>query len=349
MGSEERTFLSARSDMNDFSAMPPRADVYLLTGFLGSGKTTLLRNMLRWEKDLSGTVVLVNEFGQVGIDGAILKRAGSDVVELTSGCVCCTLKGELVQALKNISARLHPRRIIIEATGVAQPESMAAILETPELKARMTLKRLVTVLDVKLWLAREILEDFFWLQLQQARLILLNKIDRVPPESVSAILEELRGQFQGCRVVPTRYCHIDPSVLWNDSGAEQPDEELVQHYRTTDAGDQFPTRETRHSHSILTEPAPLDGSGFVAFHFLEERPLDEARFKSFLKHAHPRLFRVKGPVQFLDRTVLVNFAGGSADYEPWLDEETTRLAFVGWMVEPARILRELEECVSLSV
>ena len=60
------------------------------------------------------------------------------------------------------------------------------------------------------------------------------------------------------------------------------------------------------------------------------------------------LFRIKGPVQFFDRTVLVNFAGGSADYEPWPDEEITRLAFVGWMIEPARILRELEACVNLS-
>lgn len=334
--------------MNDLSALPPRADVYLLTGFLGSGKTTLLRNMLRWEKDLSGTVVLVNEFGKVGIDGAILKRAGSDVVELTSGCVCCTLKGELVQALKDISSRFNPRRIIIEATGVAQPESMAAILKAPELSTSMTLKRLVTVLDIKLWLAREILGDFFWLQLQQAKLILLNKIDRVPPESVSTVLEELRGQFPGCRVVPTRYCRIDPEVLWSDSAAEQPDEELVQYYRANDAGHHFPTCETRHSHSILTEPAPLDGSGFVAFHFAEEKPLDESCFKSFLERVQPRLFRIKGPVQFSDRTVLVNFAGGSADYEPWPDEEVTRLAFVGWMVEPARILRDLEACVRLS-
>ena len=131
----------AHPDMNDSSALPPRADVYLLTGFLGSGKTTLLRNMLRWETDLSGTVVLVNEFGKVGIDGDILRKSGSDVVELTSGCVCCTLKGELVQALKDISARFRPRRIIIEATGVAQPESMTATLDSSEITDPMNLKR----------------------------------------------------------------------------------------------------------------------------------------------------------------------------------------------------------------
>ena len=65
--------------------------VIILAGFLGSGKTTLLKQILSWETDLSGTVVVVNEFGDVGIDGALLKDAGSDVVELTSGCICCTL------------------------------------------------------------------------------------------------------------------------------------------------------------------------------------------------------------------------------------------------------------------
>jgi G3E family GTPase len=335
--------------MNDLSALPLRADVYLLTGFLGSGKTTLLRNMLRWEKDLSGTVVLVNEFGQMGIDGAILKRAGSDVVELTSGCVCCTLKGELVQALKDISTRFNPRRIIIEATGVAQPEPMAAILETPELKARMTLKRLVTVLDIKLWLAREILGDFFWLQLQQTKLILLNKIDRVPPESVSTVLEQLRCEFPDCSVVPTRYCQVDPEVLCGDSDNKQSADELAQHFHNVDPGDHLQTFATTHLHSGLTESAPLDDSGFIAFHFAEKEPLDESCFKSFLKRTHPCLFRIKGPVRFADRTVLINFAGGSADYESWPNEEITRLAFVGWMIQPAKILKELEACVILSV
>ena len=335
--------------MNDISALPSRAEVYLLTGFLGSGKTTLVRNMLRWEKDLSGTVVLVNEFGQVGIDGDILKKAGSDVVELTSGCVCCTLKGELVQALKDISSRFNPRRIIIEATGVAQPESMAAILETPELTARMALKRLVTVLDIKLWLAREILGDFFWLQLQQAKLILLNKIDRVPPDSVSAVLEELREQFPGCRVVPTRYCQIDPEVLWTDSTERNPPTELKQFYAKPGETDTACAQKSIRPSTggALPMDAPQESPGFITFDFREEKPFNEPCFKRFLQQAPVGLFRIKGPVRFSDRTALINFAGGSGDWEEWTEEKCTRLAFVGWMVDPTAILTALKACVQI--
>ena len=74
-----------------------KSAVFLLSGFLGAGKTTLLKRILAWESDLSDTVVLVNEFGDVGIDGDLLKNSGSDVVELTSGCICCTLSADLKQ------------------------------------------------------------------------------------------------------------------------------------------------------------------------------------------------------------------------------------------------------------
>lgn len=69
-----------------------KSEVTIIAGFLGAGKTTLLKKILSWESDLSETVVIVNEFGDVGIDGSLLKNAGSDMVELTGGCICCTMK-----------------------------------------------------------------------------------------------------------------------------------------------------------------------------------------------------------------------------------------------------------------
>jgi len=87
-----------------------KSRIILLSGFLGSGKTTLLKRILSWETDLSDTVVLVNEFGDVGIDGALLKESGSDVVELASGCICCTLSNDLRRSLLNIWDRLPLNR-----------------------------------------------------------------------------------------------------------------------------------------------------------------------------------------------------------------------------------------------
>ena len=90
---------------------------------------------------------------------------------------------------------------------------------------------------------------------------------------------------------------------------------------------------------------PLGGPGFIAFDFLEEKPLSEPCFKKFLQQAPVGLFRIKGPVRFSDRTALINFAGGNGDWEEWNEEGCTRLAFVGWMVEPALILSALKACV----
>jgi G3E family GTPase len=117
----------------------PMSDVLLITGFLGAGKTTLLKRILSWETDLSDTVVLVNEFGEVGVDGDLLKDAGSDVVELTSGCICCSLTVDLKQSLSRISEQYHPRRIIIEASGVADPGAIIPLLRDPSLCGVMKL------------------------------------------------------------------------------------------------------------------------------------------------------------------------------------------------------------------
>jgi len=107
---------STEADENQY-----KARVILLSGFLGAGKTTLLKHILSWRSDMSGTVVIVNEFGEVGIDGSLLRNAGTDVVELTSGCICCTLSTDLKQSLERIWAQYRPQRILIESSGVAAP------------------------------------------------------------------------------------------------------------------------------------------------------------------------------------------------------------------------------------
>jgi G3E family GTPase len=128
--------------------------VILLSGFLGAGKTTLLKRILSWETDLADTVVLVNEFGDVGIDGALLKDSGSDVIELTSGCICCTLSADLMQSLVSIRERFNPRQIFIESSGVADPGSTAVVINQPELAQYLTLFKITTVLYAHFWEAR---------------------------------------------------------------------------------------------------------------------------------------------------------------------------------------------------
>src|SRR5210317_824998 len=136
-------------------AVDRKSEVIIISGFLGAGKTTLLKKILTWESDLSDTVVIVNEFGDVGIDGSLLKNVGSDVVELTGGCICCTLKVDLNQTLKKVWREFKPRRIFMETTGVADPFMVTDVFNDTELRDQMKVFKIITVLDAELWEARE--------------------------------------------------------------------------------------------------------------------------------------------------------------------------------------------------
>lgn len=323
-----------------------KAKLLLLTGFLGSGKTTLLKKILSWEKDLSGTVVLVNEFGKVGIDGAILRRAGSDVIELTSGCVCCTIKTELAQTLKDVIDRFNPKRILLEATGVAEPEAVAAILENEDLKQRIELQKIITVLDIKFWIGREVFGPFFMNQMEQADLILLNKVDLVDKGKVPEYLREVHEAVQQSKVVPTIYCEVDPEILWAEGDGKTSGSELLNYYLPVLSSTNDQDRDhRRHSHDDEHHGHAQGEKGFVAFDFSETQPLNETCFRRFLEEVPWGLFRIKGPVRFPDRTSLLNFVAGRSEWEPWDDDQGTTLAFVGWGINGDKIIDRIRRCV----
>ena len=204
------------------TAVDRRSEVFIISGFLGAGKTTLLKRILSWESDLSETVVLVNEFGEVGIDGSLLKDAGSDVVELTGGCICCTLKADLNLTLKKVWRQFKPRRIFIETTGVADPFMVTDIFDDAELHDQMKVFKVITVLDVELWEARGCFGTVFTNQLRQADLILLNKVDVADENKISQFLEEIHVTVPHSQVVPSIHCNVDPEiVLAGRSGVPQ--------------------------------------------------------------------------------------------------------------------------------
>lgn len=323
-----------------------KTKIFLLSGFLGSGKTTLLKRILSWETDLSGTVVLVNEFGKVGIDGAILKRAGSDVIELTSGCICCTIKTELAQTLKDVSDRFSPKKILLEATGVAEPDAVASVLEDEDLSRRMEIQKIITVLDIKFWIAREAFGPFFMNQIEQADLILLNKIDLADENKVSDSLREIHEAVKESHIVPTIYCEVDHEIMWAQGHKRTSGNELLNFYRPAHSSmDDHEHDLHNHSHDDEHHGHTRDKNAYVAFDFSENQPLSETCFKSFLEQVPWELFRIKGPVKFTDRTMLLNFVGGRSDWEVWDDDQNTSLAFVGWGVNGNEVIEQLKRCV----
>lgn len=318
-----------------------KSAVFLLSGFLGSGKTTLLKRILGWEADLSDTVVLVNEFGEVGIDGGLLKKSGSDVVELASGCICCSLSADLTQSLKRIWEQYRPRRIFIEASGVADPAAILSVLTDSALAATMTLEKIVTVLDADLWEGREHFGRLFYSQLETAHLILLNKVDQVDEEKVPCFLSEIHSVFPDCQVVPTVRCDIDPATLW--SLASPKGLTLKPMHLFPQFSSDGPGEPGHDEHGGRRKPVRADN--FVTFSFKDRRLMDEGRFHQFVEALPWEVFRMKGPVRFSDRTDVINFVGGKGEWCDWDGETETRLAFIGWNVNPEEILEKLVRCV----
>ena len=340
------------------SNLDEKARILLLAGFLGSGKTTLLKRILSWETDLSNSVVLVNEFGDVGIDGALLKDSGSDVVELTSGCICCTLSADLKLSLEDIWKRFKPKRIFIESSGVADPASIISVLQEPLLMKTMQLGKVITVLDAELWEAREVFGPLFFSQMKMADLILLNKIDIEEKEKIPQYLNELHDVFPHTQVVPTIRCNIDPETLWTDTDAKKKYEikpthlfkEILLEGEVSHGSDGHHHADHNHGdHNHWDHGEHVNDAGnFVTFSFRDSRVFDEPRFKAFVDALPWELFRMKGPVRFQEHMTLVNFVGGRSEWLPWEGDPETQLAFIGWDVDGADILKELKECIDES-
>lgn len=310
-----------------------RTKVVVLVGFLGAGKTTLLRHLVMSEEDMTGTVVIVNEFGEVGFDGSLIRRLDSDVIELVSGCVCCTLMVDLTRTLQRILDELKPRRILIEASGLADPKGIVKILDGDGIRERVTIHRMITILDARCWAIRERFGHLFFDQLESAGYLLLNKIDLIDRDKLPAVLGEIREELPGTAVIPAIQCRIDPDSVWgDDSGGHSTDQELTAAY--LGGGD--------HDHDHVH----ADEAGYVAFAFEDERALDEERFREFLDGLPFEVFRVKGTVRFPDRTDMVNLVGGLGEWVRWEGEPTTRLTFVAWDVDKDTVLEDLEACVA---
>ncbi len=189
------------------------AQIEVVTGFLGAGKTTFLRRRLAAVPPDERTIVLVNDFGEVGVDGSLLSGRGADVVELPNGCLCCSLRDDLARQLREIVTRYAPARVLIEPSGVAEAGSLLRTLHRPDLADLVAGVRITTVVD-----ARAFLEDYarmpeyFEAQAQCAPVIVVNKAELVTAAELRTIEETLRPINPAARLVRASYGEVSADV-----------------------------------------------------------------------------------------------------------------------------------------
>lgn len=295
----------------------PPIPATLITGPLGAGKTTLLLHILRSARE--PIAVLVNEFGEVGIDSKILEGESLRLVELEDGCVCCSLIGDFEAAIRELLETFELHAIVIETTGVAEPESLIALLSDDI--SGVTLDGVVTVVDADAMAAFVMWGRTLSSQLESADLVLLNKSDLIDSEERSRIRARIREMNPKAPVVETVHAHVDPEIVLGPLG------------RTVQ-------RETTAPHRDPHE------SPFESFTFEEERPLLRECFEKEASRWSERIYRVKGFVSFAGGSgALFNYVAGRFDFHDH-PADVSRLVFIGKAVSGERegIIQRLREC-----
>lgn len=290
---------------------PSAIPLNVITGFLGSGKTTLLQRLLL-SKAFADTAVLVNEFGEVGLDHHLLRRIDDDVVLLQSGCLCCTIRGDLSLAIRDLYARresgeLPPfRRLVIETTGLADPVPvLATVMSEPVIRHHFRLGNVITTVDAVnggLHLDRQ---PESVKQVAVADRIVLTKCDIAEPARWRALAERLARINPSAQIVESANSAPDAAMLlgrdiYNQAHKSEEVRQWLAAEQNLTAGHNG-MRHAGHRHNVNRHDDKIS-----AFCLTYERPIDWTAFGiwlSMLLHAHgDDILRVKG---------ILNVAGAS--------------------------------------
>jgi G3E family GTPase len=292
--------------------MTPRTPITLITGPLGSGKTTLLRHILAVEP--GKIAIVMNEFGEIAIDTKVIEGKNVRIAELGGGCVCCSLLGEFEAAVNEIIEKITPERIVVETTGLAEPEAL--MFNIQEALPQCRLDGVVSVIDADMFIRFPELGHTTRLQIEGADMLLLNKIDLVESVQIEPLETKLRGNNPTAAIVRTERCRIDQELLFGIG------------------------RERR-----IAPPEHRHHSEFESFVFTSSKIFSRDCVESFVNGLPASVVRAKGFICFADGTQLFNFVAGRWELEAF-ESDRTELVFIGRniVVEKEMILRALNEC-----
>ena len=320
--------------MADMSAQVP---VTVLTGYLGAGKTTLLNRILS-ENHGRKYAVVINEFGELGVDNDLVVDSDEEVFEMNNGCICCTVRGDLIRIVGGLMKRRDKfDGIIIETTGLANPAPVAqTFFVDDDVKAKTRLDAIVTVVDAKHLPQR--LEDSHEAedQIAFADVIVLNKTDLVTPAELDAVEQQIRRINKFAKIHRSMKADVPITELLNQGAFDL-------------------KRVLAHTPDFLTDDAHEHDDEITSVSFEVENPIDPEQFNAWigalLAERGQDLLRTKGILSYAgdDRRFAFQAVHMIADGDfigPWKEGEprVSRIVFIGRNLNRPQLRRGFESC-----
>ena len=354
--------------------------VTILTGFLGAGKTTLLNHILTNQQGVK-TAVLVNEFGEIGIDNDLIVATGDDMVELSNGCICCTINGELLEAVYRLLER--PEKLdylVVETTGLADPLPVAMTFLGSDLRDLTRLDSIITLVDAENFSEELLQGEVARAQIVYGDMLLLNKCDLVSEERLQQLESQLReiktdarmlrcvkgevplplllsvGLFESDRVAEQQQhqdCDHDHGHCVHEEGEPHADHDHHghDHHGHGHHGHHDHDHDHDHGHGHDQHPDHQAIEGFTSLSFSSEGPFALRKFQNFLDNQLPAtVFRAKGILWFNESELrhVFHLAGKrfSLDDSDWSGPRKNQLVLIGKGLDHDRLRQQLQACVA---
>ncbi len=300
--------------------------VSILTGFLGAGKTSLLNRLLK-DPDLTDTAVIINEFGDVSLDHLLVEASSDGIIELSDGCLCCTVRGELVDTLADLMDRMQTgkikplKRVVIETTGLADPAPvLQSVMGNPVIAQSYRLDGVVTVVDAVNGLSTLANHEEALKQVAMADRLVISKVSLATPDAVISLKARLRdlnprapmmdGDLPEAAKAELFHCGLyDPATKIADVGRWLQDEDVSEHdHAHVHDGhhhhDHAHCDHDHHDHDHHRHDENRHGTDIRSFSIVHDRPIDPMALEMFvdlLRSAHgERLLRMKAIVAMSD-------------------------------------------------
>lgn len=342
--------------------------VTIITGFLGSGKTTLLNHILSNQEGLK-TAVLVNEFGEIGIDNDLLITTGEDMVELSNGCICCTINNDLVEAVYKVLERSDKiDYLVVETTGLADPLPVALTFLGTDLRDVTRLDSIVTMVDSENFSLDLFNSEAAQSQIAYGDIILLNKADLVDEADLDLLEVRVREMREGARIIRTTKSQVSLPLILSvglfESDKYFDDEHDHEHGHDHGHHDHSHDHDHKHDHDHSNcdhdhghcehdhdHSHHLDNDGFTSLSFQSDRPFSVRKFQKFLDEQLPlNVFRAKGILWFdeSEKRHVFHLSGKrfSLDDEDWRGEPKNQLVLIGQDLDHDKLRSQIENCLA---